>query len=109
MPEVPAVQAWGETQRNLKRASFEKNRALVASLNMMGDFTWDNPCTTTLRIKLPPLSAWDVLWRAEHAPEQLPPAHATLRAEHCPVDQRSGSSESATAHKPVEKSLQSTR
>lgn len=97
MPEVPAAQAWCETQRSLKRASSEKDRALVASLNLMGDFTWDNPCTTTLRIKLPPLSAWDVLWRAEHAPELLPPARATRFTDHCPDDRQHGPNESADA------------
>lgn len=72
LPEVPAIQAWGDDHRRLTLDQPEKNRHTIAKLNVMEDYAWADYCKTVARIELPTFSLWDVLWRAEHSPQQLP-------------------------------------
>jgi hypothetical protein len=84
LPENAAIQAWGEEHRKLTLDQPEKSRAIVARLNLMNDYSWADSCKTVARITLPELSAWDVLWRAEHALEQLPKAQILPVSSTCP-------------------------
>ncbi|MES2943583.1 MAG: hypothetical protein V4772_12010, partial [Pseudomonadota bacterium] len=83
LPDNTAVQAWGDEHRQLTLTQPEKNRPMIARLNLMNDYSWADTCRTVARIKLPEFSLWDVLWRTEHAPEQLPKAQISLVSGNC--------------------------
>ncbi len=74
LPDNAAVQEWGDEHRQLTLAQTEKDRPMIARLNLMNDYSWTDTCRTVVRIKLPEFSIWDVLWRTEQAPKQLPKA-----------------------------------
>ena len=83
LPDHPALQKWGEEYRRFVADHARVDRALIAKLNMMDDYSWAVNCDTVVRITLPELSAWDVLWRAEHSPEHLTPAQITPVSSSC--------------------------
>ena len=84
LPDNPVVRAWGDEHRRLTLDVAPKDRSKIAGLNMMDDYSWSDTCKTVARISLPPLGIWDVLWRTEHVPAQLPYAHIEPVATTCP-------------------------
>jgi len=74
LPDHAAIQRWGEENRIFVTDQARKNRDMVAKMNLMDNYSWAHSCKTEAKITLPTLSVWDVLWRAEHLPEQLPMA-----------------------------------
>ena len=74
LPDNPVVRAWGEEHRRLTLNVEPNDRPKIAGLNMMHNYSWSDTCKTTARVGFSSLSLWDVLWRAEHAPAQLPAA-----------------------------------
>ena len=83
LPDHPALLTWGREYRQLVADYARVNRDLIAKLNVMGDYSWAGNCKTVVKITLPELSAWDVLWRAEHSPEQLASAQITPVLSSC--------------------------
>lgn len=83
LPDHPAVRAWGDEHRQLTLAQPAAMREKVARLNLMGDYDWRNACITVAKVTLPKLGVLDVLWRAEHAPQSLPPAQLTPVSSTC--------------------------
>lgn len=74
LPDNPVVKAWGDEHRRLTLEVAPKDRPKIAGLNMMTSYSWSNTCKTIATIDFPSLSVWDVLWRTEHDPTQLPKA-----------------------------------
>lgn len=83
LPENQAVQAWGDENRRITLDQAAKERIKIAGLNLMGDYNWNNSCKTIARIKLPVFDVWDVIWRTEHAPKQLPLANIVPVSSTC--------------------------
>ena len=82
-PDQPAVKSWGDNYRKDIREQSRKWPSMVAKLNVMENYSWGNTCRTVAKIGLPTLSSWDILWRAEHSPKQLPPAYITPVSSNC--------------------------
>ena len=82
VPDHPDVRTWAEADRATALA--QPKRELVRILQMMAQYEWSRQCKTTARITLPELSATDVLWRAEHATQQLPMARLEPVSSDCP-------------------------
>lgn len=83
LPDNPVVRAWGDQHRRLTLDVAPKDHSKIAGLNMMTNYSWSDTCKTIARVKLPSLGIWDVLWRAEHMPAQLPAARIEPVSTNC--------------------------
>ena len=83
LPDNPVVRAWGDENRRLTLDVAVKDRSKIAGLNMMNSYSWSDTCKTIARITFPQLTTWDVLWRAEHSPTQLPQAQVQPLSSTC--------------------------
>lgn len=82
-PDLPAAKSWGDAYRKDIREQSRKWPSMVAKLNVMEHYARGNTCRTVAKIGLPTLSSWDILWRAEHSPKQLPYAQITPISSNC--------------------------
>ena len=83
LPDNPVVKAWGDEHRRLTLDVAPKDRPKIAGLNMMTSYSWSDTCKTIAKIDFPSLSVWDVLWRTEHDPTQLPEAQIQPVSSSC--------------------------
>ena len=73
VPEAANVRDWGNTERQLKLAQITNGSHAVASMSVMRGYLQSGQgCKTVIRIRQTDLSAIDVLWNAEHRPQNLP-------------------------------------
>lgn len=84
VPRIQPAQAWGDEQVRFLRDKPPVDRSLAARVSLMNDYDWDKRCKTTARVSYPALSLWDVLWRAEHAVDELPNAVISQSLSNCP-------------------------
>ena len=73
VPEAANVRDWGSADRQLKLTQIANGLPVIASLNVMRDYLQnDHDCKTIIRVKQSELSVMDVMWKAEHQPQNLP-------------------------------------
>lgn len=78
------LHAFALAKRDKLLATPPEQHALVGMAQVMSQYDWSRACESQVWLAWPPLSVWDVLWRAHVQPRSVAPAQALRTASTCP-------------------------